>query len=322
MKPNRFRQSLLALSILLVISPAQAQDASPAEVAPVVEKVRATYAGLTSWHFEHRIVIEEVGDGPSPTNIADVTFMTANQGPAATAGLNRAMCAGLCRLEWSTAARGRVVLVRDGQTTWLHSTTRNEFVKGQALRDVASSVSGPMLLSVHGLPLTFDEQQWSKIRLLESQTIEVGGERRDCYVLEATLKSQGMQLSAPGSRRAADPFAAFTPSGYFGILSLQALSAIIAPPVAPSTALYFAALSATEFPRALFWIDKESGLVLRRTTTQSARKLKPGALSLADTTPVELRLTDTFTLAKTGSAVPESLFRFDPPAGAKEVSRQ
>jgi outer membrane lipoprotein-sorting protein len=310
---------LAAMAVLISHTQAQTSDD---EVRRVIEKVRANYSGLTVWQFEHNISIEEVVSGASPVKVVDVNLITANQGPAASLGLNRAMCAGLCRLEWSTAARGRVVLVRDGQATWLYSSARNEFVKGPALRDVASSVSGPMLLSVHVFPLmSFDEQQWTKAVLLESQTIDVGGEQRECYVVEALLKSQGMSISTPGTRPAPDEFAAFTPSGYLGVLGLQALSSLIAPPATLSGA-YIAPAAGTAPPRALFWIDKERSLVLRRTITQSARKITPTMQSLDSAPAVELRLTDRFSLAKTGSDVPETMFRFETPAGAKEVSRQ
>jgi len=301
---------------------ARPQNSATADVASVVEKVRQGYANLASWHFEHRIVIEEVAGGGSPVNLADITLITANQGPAATQGLNRVICAGLCRLEWSTAARGRVVLVRDGQATWLYSSARNEFVTGQELRNVASSVSGPMQLSVHVLPLmSFDDQLWTNARLMESEIIDVGGERRNCYVLEASLKSQGLPLVTQPGGPLPDPTYIHSASGYLGMLSLQALSAIIAAPAANSAA-YFASAQATDFPRIRLWIDMERGLVLRRTILEKSRKLLGTAQSPADAVSVELRLTDTFTLAKSGIAIPATLFRFDPPAGARQVQRQ
>ena len=92
------------------------------DAALVVEKVRQTYANLTSWHFEHRITIDETVDGGSAATIADVILKTANQGPPASAGLNQSICKGLCRLEWSTTTRGSLALIRDGQATWLPTT--------------------------------------------------------------------------------------------------------------------------------------------------------------------------------------------------------
>jgi outer membrane lipoprotein-sorting protein len=315
--------SLFLAVMALTVPFARAQNSTTADVAAVIEKTRQTYANLASWQFEHRIVIDEIAGSSTPVTLADITLSTANQGPAATQGLNRAICVGLCRLEWNTATRGRVVLVRDGQATWLYSAARNEFVTGQELRNVASSVSGPMQLSVHVLPLmSFDEQLWTSARLLESEILDVGGERRECYVLDASLKSKGMPLvTQPGGTFAPDPSFSFTASGYLSILSLQALSAIIAAPVSPSAA-YVASAQADDFPRVRFWIDKERGLVLRRTVIENSQKLLQTAQSAADAIAVTLRLTDTYTLAKTGSAVPATLFRFQPPADAKQVPRQ
>ena len=174
-------------------------------------------------------------------SLAAITLRTSNSRPAAGAlGLNSVICSGRCRLEWETAARGRVVLVRDGQATWLYSSVRNEFVKGQATRDVASSVSSAMLLGVHMTPLmSFDEQQWTGAHLLESETLSFGGERRECDVVEASLKSQGVPLiTQPGSLPPADPYLGSTVAGSLASLGLQALSAIIAAPVPPHFGLF------------------------------------------------------------------------------------
>jgi outer membrane lipoprotein-sorting protein len=256
-------------------------------------------------------------------NLADIRLRTSNSGPAAGAlGLNSEFCSGRCRLEWETAARGRVVLVRDGQATWLYSSVRNEFVKGQALRDVAGSVSSSMLLAVHLTPLmSFDEQQWTGARLLESEIFSFGSERRECEVVEASLKSQGLPLlTPPSSLPPADPYIGSTAAGSLAFLGLQALSAIIAAPV-PRTVDYFASAQAGDFPRIRLWIDKERGLVLRRTVTENARRFVQTAQSRVEI-PVQLRLTDTFTIANVGAAVPEALFRFEPPSEAKQVPRQ
>jgi outer membrane lipoprotein-sorting protein len=72
--------------------------------------------------------------------------------------------------------------------------------------------------------------------------------------------------------------------------------------------------------RVRVWVDKEQGLVLKRTVIETARHLSQTATS-PDGMAVELQLTDTFTVARTGNAVSEDLFRFQPPEGSKQRVR-
>ena len=325
MTGSHFKRRVLALSVAAIalwtsLTPAQGPNAT--EITRILGKLRQTYTTLPAWDVEHRIVIEGFPRGVGPVKLADIKLRTSNSEPAAGGqGLN-GICAGRCRLEWETVERGRVLLVRDGQATWLYSSARNEFVKGEALRDVASSVSSAMLLSVHMTPLrSFDEQQWTNVRLLESETLTFGGARRECYVVEASLKSQGVPwVTQPGSTPPVDPNMVFTAAGSLAQLGVQALSQIIVAPV-PGTVVYYASAQAGEFPRLRLWIDKERGLVLQRTVTENTRRFVRTAASTTEI-PVELRLTDTFTAINIGAAVPEALFRFEPPSEAKQVPRQ
>jgi hypothetical protein len=226
------------------------------------------------------------------------------------------------------------MVLGDGKETWMYSPTRQEYMKGESLRDVTTSVSGSMLLALHLTPLTslgLDkaayadtyEEGWSGARLLPDEVIEIGGQRRSCYVVEATLKSTGLPLDRIGptapSPSGAAPFA--TPSGYFMLLQIAG-GVAQAGGAGGVSSMYVAPPPGTEPVVVRLWIDKERSLVVRRTVLERAIKLAAPArpTDQPEQTAVQLQLTDTFTSVNTGSAVRDALFVFQPAVGDREIS--
>ena len=297
--------------------------ANDSELQRILSKVRENYATSSAWHFEHKITVEETeGTGPA-VKLAEVSLITANRvAPAKSAGVTAAaFCAERCRLESNTAERGTTTLVRDGTTTWFYASTRGEYMKGSTLRDIASSVSGPMLLAVHLMPLeNLGAEAWTDVRLLDDGVLQVDGEKRDCFVIEATLKSNGFSVDSfrPGQPPPAPDISMFsTPSGLIQLFQMQGLTNL------PSPGAYLAAAGAAP-ARTRLWIDKERYLVLRRSSTQTATKI--GSVAPPQSTPqplapveVSLRIEDVFSRAQIADAVQGSVFTFEPPAGSREI---
>ena len=165
----------------------------------ILSKVRENYATASAWHFEHKITVEETeGTGPA-VKLAEVSLITANRvAPSKSSGVTAAaFCAERCRLESNTTERGTTTLVRDGTTTWVYASTRGEYMKGSTLRDVSNSVAGPTLLAAHLTPLgNLEAEAWTDVRLFDDGVLQVDGEKRDCFVIEATLKSNGLSLDS------------------------------------------------------------------------------------------------------------------------------
>jgi hypothetical protein len=286
------------------------------EAQQVLASVQQDYDNLMAWHFEHQIIVEEVRAGGAPARLSDLTLISASKPAAGEKGpLNETMCSEKCAIDTQTPKR-RVMHGRNGNSAWMYSSDSNEYTTGPTLRSVTSSVAGPMALSVHLFPLlALDPRQWISPRLVGSESLQVNGETRSCYVIEATLKPTSFPVAQPGAGPP-DPDPAIVTSATFLVTTLGLQGMLSTPPV-----FYTGAPANAEPPRLRVWIDKERFLVLKRTVAESTQRVSAGAASLSDAVPVELRLSDTFTVAKTGSSVADTLFEFQPPAGSRARTR-
>jgi hypothetical protein len=74
----------------------------------------------------------------------------------------------------------------DGRICWAYTSVKNEYMTGQRLRDVASSVGGSFMLSVHLFAfMTLEEGALQNAKVAREEDVEVGNGRRRCYVIEA-----------------------------------------------------------------------------------------------------------------------------------------
>ena len=316
---------LFALVGFFVTAVSGQSPAGDAELQRILSRTRDTYATAAAWYFEHRISIEETDGSGSAVKLVDVSLVTANRvSPSRPAGITAAaLCAERCRLSSTTTDRRTTLVVRDGTNSWMYSSARGEYMKGATLRDIAMSVQGSLLLAAHLTPLGgLEGDAWSDVRRLGNEEVEIGGVRRDSYVVEATLKTNGLRLDAMvrGERPPPDVDLFSTPSGLVSLLQLQGLATVQSP------SFYFAADGAAA-AKVRLWIDQQSYLILRRTTTQTAAKVVPSGepaaapptTALPPTREVTLRLDHTFSRAAIADAVENALFTFNPPDGSREV---
>jgi outer membrane lipoprotein-sorting protein len=321
---------LIAISLCMAAyaqSPAFDPDAQQ-----IMRRVRENHANAGAWFVDHRISIEETEGKASPVMLLDVTFITGNHAtPGKPGGIAASsFCAERCRIETRIAGGLRTLLVRDGTTTWLYSGQSGTYMKGSTLREVSTSVSGSMMLASHVVPLErIVEEEWSELRKLADDSVVVSGEKRSTYVLEATLKNNGLSLDEIASRSASpspDTSLFSTPSGLLQLFQLQGLTGQRTPLVS-----YFAATGAPP-AKVRFWIDKERYFIWRRSSVQTAAKLvitpeltqtqptsPPNALVIPPTSEVTMRVDDQFSRVSFGDAVPDAVFTFQAPEGAREI---
>jgi hypothetical protein len=313
----RHVHGLLLAIVLSLPQPSTGQTTeTSAEAQQVLASVQQTYDSLMAWHFEHQIIVEEVPAGGAPARLADLILISASKPAAGAKGpLNETMCSDKCAIDTRTPQR-RFMLGGNGNSAWTYFPDSNEYTTGPTLRSVSSSVAGPMALGVHVFPLlALDPRQWISPRLAGSESLQVNGETRSCWVIEATLKATGLSVPQPGAGPP-DPDPAMLASTTFFVSALGFQGLLSTPQV-----LFTGAPANAEPPRLRVWVDKERFLVLKRTVAESTQRVSAGAASLSDTVPVELRLSDTFTVAKTGNSVADILFEFQPPPGSRARAR-
>ena len=85
--------------------------------------------------------------------------------------------------------QGEILQVCDGANCWSYNSTKNEFMKGERFRDVSTSVGSSVLLGLHDVPFSIlkEGRAMADARLARVEEVEVGNERRKCYVIEGAL---------------------------------------------------------------------------------------------------------------------------------------
>jgi hypothetical protein len=317
-----FRATGLAVFVIITtVTVGSGQVPPQGELRRILDKVHDRYSNVRSWEFERRVLIEEIHDAAEPTVIRDVTIRTANEaakeGPPGVRP--ESLCNALCRLEVSGRG-GSLELINNHKGTWLQLST-GEFTQGQSVRDVLSSVATSAWITVHSTPVnSLNEDEWQDSRLLSDEIIEVRGKKRDCYVVEATIKESALPFDL-------DKFRASSFDGFSRVLGMLATTSKIALPTLMANqpgdpSAYVGPTKDTDPVRARFWIDKETYLIVRRTILEESLKgvWKDDGVHLTGSKPVQLRLSDTFVAADVGMPLPETLFEFRPAGNVREVS--
>ncbi|MGB7291284.1 MAG: cache domain-containing protein [Thermodesulfobacteriota bacterium] len=290
-----------------------------AETRPILKRMLETYRNMRSYHFERQIVIEESETGKKPKKVGELTLVTASEEtkPLTSSGGFGSLPFYVDRFRWETKTRDSThLLACDEQSCWAYDSESGEYMKGKVYRDVTTSVSGAMWRAFYlDLPFT---AFLPEAKLVGEDTIEIGGERRLCYVIEATLKpasSPDLKEPKPSSPLTSFPkpslhsIASFTLVQIFGFAYVGSESAY-APPWDTGEPLHLK-----------MWVDKAQHIALRTNINSTWIKKQGKPLKKEEETgeKVEIEFVDTFTVTKVDESLPDELFKFTPPPYAKEV---
>jgi cytochrome c len=272
-----------------------------AETRAILKKMLETYKNMRSYLFERQIVIEETETDKKPKKVGELTLVTAGE-------------KGKDRFRWETKARHGHLLACDERSCWTYDSESGEYMKGKVYRDVTSSVSGVMW-RVFYQPIPFTAFL-PGANLVGEETIEIGGERRLCYVIEATLKpasSPDLKELKPSSPPPPPP----KPSDYDSAIFIMA-------PILGAADLggeSFYVLAKGEPLHLKMWVDKARNIALRSYITWTSYKKqgrpRKGEKETGD--KVKMEFVDTFIVTKVNESLPDDLFTFTPPPGAKEI---
>ena len=304
---------LCALLPTALVQSSQEKAVKP-EAKAVLAKVRETYQNLHNYHFERVLLAQEATEDGKLENLAELTLSIASENAKLLPDNGRLPPINLDRFRLGTKTKQSEMLqMCDGRTCWAYTSMKNEYMTGQRLRDVASSVGGSFMLGVHLFSfMTLEEGALQDAKVAREEEVELGKGRRRCYVLE------GVMPPSPRPRPDGPP-----PSGRPGVdsfvsaLGLQGLAGAGErtfyspwPPDENATAV-------GEPTRVTLWIDQEAHVVVRIKMSAQLYKRHVGNQSQM-VERVAVAVTDSFTTT-TMEAPPAGLFEFKPPEGAKEV---
>jgi hypothetical protein len=290
------------------------ESAIKPEATAVLAKVRETYRNLTDYHFERVLLAQEATEGGKPENIAELTLSIASEHAKWLPDNGQLLPINLDRFRLGTKTkRSEMLQMCDGRICWAYTSAKNEYMTGQRLRDVASSVGGSFMLGVHLFAfMTLEEGALQDAKVAREEEVQVGNGRRKCYVVEGAMQPP------PRPRPDGPP-----PSGRPGVdwflfaLGLQGLAG------AGERTSYSAwppdenAAGVAEPTHVTLWIDQNAHVVVRSTMSAQLykRRADRGGQSVDK---VAVSVTDSFTTATIGTP-PDAVFRFTPPEEAKEV---
>jgi hypothetical protein len=156
---------ILMLCGLLADGHAQSnsQEAPTPDAAAVLARVRETYRNLRNYHFERILLVQEAGSDRKLAEIAELTLTTATENAKPRPDGEMVGPINLDRLRLRTKTdRGEMLELCDGRTCWSYTSITNEYMTGQRLRDVSSSVGGSMLLGLHLFTSLTVQEGWPR----------------------------------------------------------------------------------------------------------------------------------------------------------------
>jgi TonB family protein len=263
-------KNVVAIAFVLVVTAiyGAAQDPNRAnsqttatDAKAILNQVAETYKNLRSYHFEGRYTLEQVIEsvGLKDEIKREELFVNAAIKPDRS------------RIE-SKNTHISVTSVSDGKAKWVYAPGPNEYTKTEEgpVRLVTSSPVGDSAPMAHLANATNLLDGYSRVadrlgeaKIIGEETLEIGGRRSDCFVIEAYyfVSSTGIQSNTLTRK---------------------------------------------------YWIDKSRNIVLREIRNTEAR-MQWGRT-------IRSKMTYTFTVARVGEPIPDNLFTFVPPQGAKEVA--
>ena len=280
----------------------------------VLSQARDTYRNLPGFHFERSLIVREMGtDGLR--DISRLTLSTATEDPKSGADDTPFPPISTHRLRLGLKTQeGERLQVCDGRTCSSYTSMNNEYMTGQTFRDVNASVGGAMLIGLHLSTFSsLTEGAMQNPAILRKEEIEVGNERRNCYVIEG--QTPRPILAGPGG--AARSAAPSTLGAWWLVSTLTLLGLADVPrQIRYSPWLDPQENAVGESTRITLWIDENTHLIARsRMSAKVYKNVGPGPRA-ADT--VDLTVSEDFSVVS-GKAPSEESFRFTPPPGAKEV---
>lgn len=319
---------LLCLALLLLPFRATIAQEDQATAEAILKKMRQAYGNLTAYHFEHTIVIEAKEDNKQPTKLAEVTLVTASDKIEMAERLldekpvedrlsaveHHQLPSNYRRLHMEVRhPENNVVLIHNGDAKTMFVGKLNEYKTGEK---VLSSVAGAMYFGIHMttfMKLTDDSLQGAKI--IKQEEIVVGNEKHKCHVVEANVKLSPIPLpegtKIPEEIASDDPYAG--PRGVLMILMIHGF-------IDKKQIGLFTSANQDELPRRRLWIDND-GIIWRSELSEKVRVRRLDGDESDTGKVVELIATDLFSMATVNRPLPEELFQFTPPEGAKEVEK-
>lgn len=280
----------------------------------ILSKARETYLNLPGYHFERTLIVHEAGRDGS-RNIAELAFSTATEDPETGPDGTPFPPISTERVRLGLKTKdGERLQVCNGRTCWSYTSLNNEYMTGETFRDVNASVGGAMLIGLH--LSTFSSLRAGALQsatIVRKEEIEVGKERRNCYVVEGLTPAP--ILAGPGSSRRPAPPPTLGAWWMVSTLTLLGLAEV------PRETRYSPWLdlkddASGEPTRITLWIDENAHLIVR--SKMSAKVYKNAGPGPQAVDKVDLTVTENFTTVS-GKAPSEESFSFIPPAGAKEV---
>jgi thiol-disulfide isomerase/thioredoxin len=234
--------------LALFYSIASAQDLPDARA--LIKETSDILLRHRSYQLEQRAVVDVTGS--LPTRIEMEVKIAASH-------------PGKLRIE-SSGKMGDSLIVSDGEATWMYLGALKEYTKTAAAATPESLVRS----LVPGMAGVLDQMKakdpYLSAKITGEEQVEMGGQKHDCYVVEAKLDT----ISLPGS------------------------------------------FDMTEGVQKL-WVDKVSKLTLKQTMTATMQ----GAALKA---PAQMNQSVTVLSEALDAPVPDSIFTFTPPEGAKLVT--
>lgn len=308
---------MVLLSALLA-GDAHAQSDSQKAIKPeanaILAKVRETYRTLTDYHFERVVRAEEAREEGKLETISELTLAIASENAKLLPEAERLLPINLDRFRLGTKTkRNEILQICDGRACWAYTSAKNEYMTGQRLRDVASSVGGSFMLGVHLFAfMTLEEGALQNATVAREEEVELGNGRRKCDVIEAVM------LAPPRPRPDGPPPSARPGIDWF--LSALGLQGLVG---AGERTFYSAwppdenAPGVGEPTHVTLWIDQNAHVLVRSTMSAQLYKRRTD-IAGQPVEKVAVSVTDSFTTATLGTP-PAALFHFMPPEGAKEV---
>ncbi|MFN0108182.1 MAG: redoxin domain-containing protein [Blastocatellia bacterium] len=282
LKLKAFIVSCLVVSLMAVVAAAQTEPQTSQALPDgkeLLTKVKESHQNLKTFHFEGQTVLEMKGEG---------MYMRMEMPFAFASGK-----AGQKFVRVKEPFVGDRATISDGQTEWAYVAagkqfTKKPFDKSSLPEEGASAFEQFSAAGAYANIIKNDlSGEFKSVKVLREEVIEVGGQRINCYVVEAISDLNDQKEEIAG--RLKNVKSANTAEMEKNLL-------------APMT----------------LWVDKER-LVILRQSFDGGGFFAAIFSALADN--AKFKIDTTINVARVDESLPDSLFAFTPPADAKEVEK-
>jgi outer membrane lipoprotein-sorting protein len=313
---------LLNSTTFFELCPAQTASDKGQDAVAVLDKSAAFYRELKDFHLERVTTIQE-SVGEKAGKNTEIKFLTATIDAQRVKEDQVGPSLGMsyCNLTMEIGGKKFSLINNDRQGVW-YSSRENEYQKGNGIL-VMGSVGGSMYIEFHYFPYhNLDKDVLRDPRIVREAKVEVNGESRDCFVIEGTTKNKKIEDFAADAVNAATLGKApeFKPDkpalGMEFLLNMLQMQGF----TQDADAAFF--MPADESTKVTLWIDKANHALVRSETTAMFKKGSLAENDPAKQEDVRVTITDAFTVMKLNEKPAKDLFKFTPPAGAKEKKKE